>query len=173
MSTQAPKWRRRAAIAAVCLAIALVFWRYGNPPIGPFEGERAVDFSLETLSGDRVAYADLAGQPVFINFWATWCVPCLEEMPIIQQVYTEHPGAFAVVAVSDEPVEKIREYVEKYGYTFPIYVDRGGAMNRAYQITFLPTSVFIDSEGVVRGRHVGQMGRSDIRSYLERVGVKI
>jgi len=165
--------RRWYLIGAVCAAVVLVFWLFGSPPVGPYEGERALDFTLETLAGDRVGYKDLAGRPIFVNFWATWCLPCLEEMPIIQELYEEYPGAFTIVAVSDEPVDTIREYVQKHGYTFPIYVDRSGTMGQEYQVLFMPTSVFIDAGGVIQKRHLGQLNRSDMLSYLEQIGVPI
>lgn len=155
---------------AVCAAVVVVFWLFGSPPVGPYEGERALDFTLETLDGKQVALKDFAGQPVFVNFWATWCLPCLEEMPIIQEMYEEHPGAFAVIAVSDEPLDTIRAYVEKYGYTFPVYVDRGGEMGQNYQVLFMPTSVFIDAKRVIQARHLGPLNRSQFTSYLERIG---
>lgn len=162
--------RRWLVTGAVAAAVVLVFWLFGSPPVGPYEGERAIDFALETLDGRPVSLKDFAGKPVFVNFWATWCLPCLVEMPIIEELYNERPGAFAVVAVSDEPVETIREYVEKHGYTFPIYVDRGGKMGQEYQVLFMPTSVFIDAKGVIQARHLGELNRSLLESYLERIG---
>ncbi len=152
---------------AVVAGIALVLWYFGQPAVGTFEGERAPNFTVTELSsGDAVDLASLQGKPVFINFWATWCLPCLEEMPEIQALYEEHAGAFHVVAISDEPRQTVVRYLEDFDYTFPIYLDHKGEVGRSYLVRAMPTSIFIDRRGVIRSRHIGQLSGAEMENYL-------
>lgn len=172
MSSLKKERRRRTLLvwAGGIIVVALVLWRFGQPPVGPYEGERAPQATLTLLdSGERIELSSLRGKPVFINFWATWCLPCREEMPAIQALYDEHPGAFHVVAVSDEPAETVRAYVEEFGFTFPIYLDPRGEMGRAYHVLAMPTSLFLDEAGVIRARHIGQMTREQMEQYLRQL----
>lgn len=162
---------RRITAAGVLLALALLgyVWLTKNPPTGPFEGEQAPPFELLTLDGAAFASESLQGRPVFINFWATWCEPCLEEMPIIQQMYERYGEALAIVAVTDEPVPLASRYIAQYGYTFPAYVDPGGSMTDDYLIHFLPTSLFVDASGVIRARHTGQLNEEQMEAYIRQI----
>ena len=162
---------RRIAAAAVLVAALLLgyVWLTKNPPTGPFEGEQAPPFELVALDGTAFASESLRGRPVFINFWATWCDPCLEEMPIIQRMHEKYGEALAIVAVTDEPVPVASRYIAKYGYTFPAYVDPGGFMTEDYLVHFFPTSLFVDASGVIRGRHAGQLSEEQMEAYIRRI----
>lgn len=153
----------------VAAGIAVVVWLYGQPPAGPFAGERAPDFTVTALDGESVTLQSLRGKPVFVNFWATWCLPCLEEMPEIEELYREYPGRFHVVAVTDEPRTTVTRYLQSFDYTFPIYLDNRGEMGRSYLVRAMPTSLFIDERGVIRARHVGQINRAQMEHYLRQL----
>ncbi|MBI3953605.1 MAG: TlpA family protein disulfide reductase [Chloroflexi bacterium] len=125
---------------------------------GPPEvGKPAPDFALERLDGQKLALRELRGQVVLVNFWATWCAPCRVEMPIIQQVYNEYQGrGFAVVAVNlGEPRGDVAEYVQLGGYTWNFVLDPGQTVTKRYNILGLPSSFFLDRQGVIRQVHVG------------------
>lgn len=162
---------RRIAAAGVFLSVLLLgyLWLTKNPPTGPFEGELAPPFELVALDGTAFASENLQGKPVFINFWATWCDPCLEEMPIIQRMHEKYGEALAIVAVTDEPVPIASRYIARHGYTFPAYVDPAGAMTDDYLIHFLPTSLFVDASGIIRGRHTGQLSEEQMEAYIQRI----
>lgn len=137
----------------------------------PEVGALAPDFSLKDLSGKNVRLSDLRGQVVLINFWATWCAPCREEMPAIQSRYNR--GGFAVLAIDfGESAEKIQGYFDEIGVSLPALLDQDGAVQELYRVRGYPTSFFVDGEGVVRFYHIGQLSEADIQSYLTQLGVQ-
>ena len=120
-------------------------------------GQRAPDFSTQTLDGQAVSLSDYRGQVVLLNFWATWCGPCREEMPDFQTIYDLHKAdGFVVLAVNYTPTEKsrddIRAFVDELGVTFPIVMDESGTINeKTYRdaIQGYPTTLLIDANGVI------------------------
>jgi len=169
--TQRPRrWVHKAAPLLLVAAVAAVILWFGHrPEEGPFEGNRAPQFSVMDLSGELVASSQFSGKPLFINFWATWCEPCRYEMPEIQALYDEAGGAFEVIAVSDEPLPTVRRYLDAFGYTFPVFLDVDRSMNQDFLIRALPTSVFVDSKGIIRAVHLGQLTREQMEQYLARI----
>jgi peroxiredoxin len=125
--------------------------------IGPSAGSMAPDFALETLDGQTVSLADLRGQVALINFWATWCPPCREEMPAIQNVYDRYRDhGFTVLAVNLlETNAEVVAFAEELDLTFPILMDRQGQVFERYRVRGLPTTFFVDRAGVVRSVKVG------------------
>ena len=123
------------------------------------QGFLAPDFSLQTLSGKTIALSSLRGQPVLINLWASWCTPCQAEMPAIQRVYQDYRArGFQVLAVNatnqDDP-GKATAFAQQLGLTFPILLDSNGSVGQQYQLQSLPTSFFVDGNGVIREVVVG------------------
>ena len=123
-------------------------------------GKRAPDINLPTLSGGRFDLSKLRGNPVVVSFWGTWCPPCRKEFPELVRVQAEHAQAgLRVVAVNGRDQERSTDDVERFvgtfAVTFPVALDKRGAVRRAYRIVGQPTTVFIDSSGVVRKVHVG------------------
>jgi len=139
----------------------------------PLVGGFAPDFSLPTLEGDsEIRLADLRGLPVVLNFWASWCGPCRLEMPDIQARAQRWEGRLVVLGLNyDEPRSDAQAFVDEMGVTFPILLDAGKRVSRAYQVQGLPTTVILDADGVVRVRHVGLMTGSQLDQYLEQVGL--
>lgn len=133
---------------------------------------RAPDFELENLNGERIRLSQLRGKPVVLNFWATWCAPCVIEMPIIQRSYEKYPGQFHVLAINaDEPHLKVERFVEDIGLTFEVLLDPGGAIQELYQIRGYPTSYFVDAEGIIRNTHIGTLTADQLSDYLIEFGV--
>jgi peroxiredoxin len=131
-------------------------------------GFRAPGFALPTLNGAQVALDDLRGKVVLVNFWATWCIPCRAEMPEIQAAYQAHRDQeFIVLAINvAEDDNTVMQFVEEFHLTFPILLDRVGAVVRQYQVQALPTTLFIDRAGVIRAANVGAMNRAYIEAQL-------
>jgi peroxiredoxin len=125
--------------------------------IGPRTGSLAPDFTLETLDGGMVSLSDLRGQVALINFWATWCPPCREEMPAIQNVYDRYRDqGFTVLAVNLlETNAEVAAFAEELGLTFSILMDRQGQVLERYRVRGLPTTFFVDRTGVVQNVKVG------------------
>jgi cytochrome c biogenesis protein CcmG, thiol:disulfide interchange protein DsbE len=118
------------------------------------EGFVAPDFELNSLSGEKIRMSQLAGKPVILNFWASWCPPCKSEMPAIQKMW-EHYQAKGVVVLAinatyQDSTTAAADFVKNEGLSFPILLDSDGSTNHLYRVQALPTTYFIDKFGVIR-----------------------
>lgn len=115
----------------------------------PIIGQPAPDFALREVDGDVVRLSELRGSVVFINFWATWCLPCREEMPAMERLYREHRDAgFVMVAVSvDADSKVVPPFVTQHGLTFPVALDGKMDVANAYGVRALPSSFIVDAQG--------------------------
>ena len=144
-----------------------------DAPVGLQVGQRAPEFSAPNLDGEPVALSDFRGRPVLINFWATWCGPCREEMPDFQQLY-DLRGAdeFVVLAVNYlESPEQIAPFVEELGLSFPVVLDESGAVNDLYgdRIQGYPTSILIDGDGVIVRHFPGLVNAAQLIDALDEL----
>ena len=125
----------------------------------PRTGFAAPDFTLDTLDGSRLSLSDLRGQPVMLNIWASWCMPCRVEMPAIERVYQRYRERGLVVvglnATSQDSEAAARAFVDEFGLTFPIVLDRDGAASARYELMGLPSTYFIDRGGIIREVIIG------------------
>jgi thiol-disulfide isomerase/thioredoxin len=113
---------------------------------------------LESLSGERVQLSDLKDKIIFLNFWATWCAPCKEEMPSIEtlcQRYKERDFVFLTISVDYEGPEPVRKFIEKRGYRFPVLLDPKGKTLDLFEISKIPATLIIDRKGKMIGRVIG------------------
>ena len=158
--------------AAVVVAIGLAVILLGDDvPLPVGRGGPAPDFSLPRLDGDRmVRLSDHRGQVVLVNFWATWCKPCEEEMPAMERLYRRlGPKGFEMLAISvDADPEPVRGFREKMSITFPLLLDPSQETARVYQTMGFPESLLIDPEGNVVERYVGPR-EWDHPAYVERI----
>jgi peroxiredoxin len=135
-------------------------------------GERAPEFSLVTIDGLRINLKDYQGFPVLINFWATWCAPCIEEMPLIQARYELYAPDLKVLAVnSGESFEDVKKFAQQQKLSFTILLDPAEEVQEMYRVRAFPTSYFIDVDGIIRGIHLGSMSGSQLDDYLKETGV--
>ena len=117
----------------------------------------AVNFDLPLLDGTRSVLNDHRGSFVFLNFWATWCPPCREEMPAMEELQrslADLPFTILAVSVQEDPAT-VSRFIDQYGFTFPILLDRNGRVTASYGVRGLPTSYFIAPDGRVAGMIVG------------------
>lgn len=139
----------------------------------PKVGSPAPDFTLRALDGSTVTLSKLRGQPVLINFWASWCLACRREASALQAFYAEFaPRGLIVLGVSataQDELSAIRAYVAEFQMTFPVLLDEKEEVFDAYRVIGLPTSVFVDSQGVIRDVILGEMSRADMLESLERI----
>jgi thiol-disulfide isomerase/thioredoxin len=132
----------------------------------------APDFSLSSLDGRTIRLSELQGKPVLINFWATWCGPCIEEMPLIQEYYQRYPDRFTVLAINpDEPRADVQQFVDDYKLTFPVLFDQGGKVEQLYRLRGTPTSFWVDASGILQVQHIGPMSSEQLSGYLSELGV--
>jgi len=134
------------------------------------EGSLANDFELGDLKGGSIRLSDLRGKPVVLNYWATWCGPCIEEMPMFQ-AYSEQYSNFTMIGINQaEGIDKVAPFVERMGLTYPVLLDLNSKVTQAYKVFLLPTTFFIDEEGMIRFRHYGIMTQDQFQYYLRTLG---
>ncbi len=139
----------------------------------PERGLPIGDYELTRLDGEKVRLSDFRGTPVVINFWASWCEPCKKEMPVFQEIYSEQPGEFVILAVNpEENRETAESFADSVGLTFPILLDENKDMQKQLMVRGLPTTFFVDAEGVLRAQHVGELNRQLFIDYLAKIGVQ-
>ena len=136
--------------------------------VGINVGEIAPDFTLTDLDGNELSLSDFRGKAVFINFWATWCPPCRAEMPEIESVYQDYKDKGVVVIGVDilETEELVREFVQRGGYTWTFVIDQTGEVSARYNIQAIPTSFFIDREGVIQAINIGAMTKRAMEARM-------
>jgi peroxiredoxin len=144
----------------------------GNPITlepAPVAGHPAPDFELKTLEGDTLRLSDLKGQPVILNFWATWCAPCRAEFPDFQRTFVDNADNLIIVGVNNTAADQesqIGDFVQEMGATFPIVLDETGDTVETYRILGLPTTIFIDRDGVINEVFTGPVNQAYIESKL-------
>ena len=144
-------------------------------PVGlPEIGRQAPDFTLTDLEGRAVRLSDLRGKAVLINFWATWCPPCREEMPQIEAFYTAYRDQVEVlgIAVGESP-EQVRAFLAEHPYSWRFMADTAMSVTDQYRVFAIPTSYFIDAQGIVRGSFMGAMTADQIRAFARQAGVGV
>ena len=145
----------------------------GNIP-APQQGFLAPDFHLTTFAGDSYTLSELRGKPVLINFWASWCPPCRSEMPAIQRVYDEFQDqGFTVLAVNTTYQDDLGEaiiFAQIRKLTFPILLDRDASVANLYEVRSLPTTFFVDPQGIISEVVVGgPMSEALLRIRAEQI----
>lgn len=120
--------------------------------IGLEIGNIAPDFEMETLDGETVKLSDYRGEPVMLNFWATWCPPCRSEMPDMQRFYQDTDMNILAINLTDTEAnfEDVGQFVEEYDLTFTIPLDQGNIVGDRYQIRPIPTTYMLDSNGIIQ-----------------------
>ncbi|NJN81193.1 MAG: redoxin domain-containing protein [Caldilineaceae bacterium] len=124
----------------------------------PAIGHPAPDFALETLNGENFSLAEHRGTPVVLNFWATWCGPCQRELPSLQAASERYAGQVVIVGVDQsEPAETVQRYVDELALTFAIPMDTDNEVAHRYNVVGMPTTFFIDADGIIRSTWTGEM----------------
>mgnify|MGYP005851484619 CR=1 FL=1 len=143
----------------------------GSGAASPLAGSPAPDFVLEDLQGEQVALSGLRGTPVLVNFWASWCAPCRLEMPLLQAAAEKHgEGRLAVLGVNyGEEAETARSFLRENALTIRVVLDRDFAVSRLYRVRGIPTSFFIDAEGIIAAVHVGMFNQRQLDANLQKI----
>ena len=174
-----------AAALVLVIVLAVVVYprlsaRYEAPPAPPAAADSAAetpvpapDVKLYNAELQPVMLSDYFGKPVVLNFWATWCVHCVAELPIIDAIAEEYADElnFLIVDLADGEMERIElatEFIEKNGYSFPLFFDEGPAA-AAYGVRAIPVTVFLDAEGNIFRIHDGSMNETILRNYIQEL----
>jgi len=120
-------------------------------------GQTAPDFSLRSASGQNLRLSEYRGDVVMINFWATWCGPCRQEMPLLDELFTRYERVgFSLLGVNiDDDSRRAMKMIEDLGVSFPVLFDENKEVSKLYQVEAMPVTVIIDREGTVRYVHQG------------------
>lgn len=136
--------------------------------VGLEVGSIAPDISLMDMDGNQMKLSDLKGKKVFLNFWATWCPPCREEMPDIEKMKEKYGNDLTIIAVSSaESKDTVAAFLQEYSYTFSIYLDEDSSISRTYQLSAIPTSYFIDEDGIIQQKSVGAIDFESMEAYYK------
>jgi cytochrome c biogenesis protein CcmG/thiol:disulfide interchange protein DsbE len=155
-------------IPALCLGIGALWvlfaslWIRHGPELDirvPQVGFKSPDFTLPAITGQMATLSDYQGQPVILNFWASWCTPCKSEMGTFNNIYkTYHSQGIIILAVNltnQDDIKSVLDLVETNGLTYPILLDESGDVSRIYKIRSLPTTLFIQPDGVILEKAIG------------------
>ena len=133
--------------------------------------ESATNFTLKLLDGKDFHLGDYKGKPVLINFFASWCLPCREEMPVLEKIVREYaPKGVVFLGIAiDDTEEKVKDFVAKYGVTFPVGLDKTAAIQKSFGLYGIPTTYFIDKQGVINYFHSGSVTEELLQHELDKL----
>jgi len=140
-----------------------------SAPSSGGEGQ-APAFNVRTLDGRSVRLADYRGHSLLINFWASWCVPCRTEMPLIQRMASQHPRLVDLLVDERDDPGAARAFVRELGIRSTVLLDEDGGVGDGYRISGLPTTVFVRPDGSIEGRYIGETNQSVLSSHIAAVG---
>ena len=137
------------------------------------KGSVAPDFQLTTIDGKVTSLSDFRGQTVILNFWASWCPPCREEMPELEQFYKKNKqNNVTILSVNltsqDSGRQKLQQFIQDYSLTFPILLDQKGEVGKLYQILTIPTSFIISSTGNITDIFVGPLTTTQMTDMIKK-----
>lgn len=166
-----PRGRASIVAAAVVAAVYAALWLSKPPPDPIRPGQAAPGFELPRLDGAApISLAQLRGRVVLVNFWATWCKPCEQEMPAMQRLYESLAGTdFELLAVSvDQSADDVKAFRDRLALSFPILLDPAKRVSSEYQSYRYPESYLIDRDGRILSRYVGPRDW-DTAAYRDRI----
>lgn len=172
--------KRWYTLTAIVLAFGIGALIWGRVPAGvttgalppaPAIGHPAPDFTLAAMEGESVTLSDLRGQPVVMNFWASWCGPCRSEMPELQRLHDRLADAGVVMlgVNQGETPEVVARYRDEIGVDFPTALDQRTGVSQQYLVNSLPTTFFIDRDGVIQTLFIGPMTDAVLAENLRTI----
>lgn len=156
--TAAPAATENAALAAT------------HAPDGAAAAFPSTDFTMYKLDGTPLKLSDLAGQPIVLNFWATWCPPCRAELPDFQAAYETYGDRVTFVMLNvSESIETAQAFFAENGYTFPLYADLDDDASNAYGVTGIPTTIMYDAAGNILDSHIGMIDGNTLTEGINKL----
>ena len=133
---------------------------------GPLVGQPAPAFTVTAITGATITLSSYLGKPLLLNFWATWCIPCRQELPALQRFAIDQGGRWAVLGVDElEQAAAVGTFGHGLGVTYPLAVDSDGSIAQHYRVQGLPTSFLVDTQGIVRQTHLGALDSATLRQW--------
>lgn len=163
------RWRplRRGLRAAAGLAAGAVLLtacggadEAAGPPVP--------DASFETFAGEEASLEDYAGEPMVVNFWASWCPPCVAEMPDLERVHLALADEVTFVGLNtQDSLPAAEELVDETGVSYDLGLDPDGELFRAFEVSSMPSTFFVDADGAIVHRHAGMMSEQQLRDLID------
>ncbi len=152
-------------LKAIRLGVLALLLMVAGCSIGytPQKEKPAPDFQLKTLDGQVVTLSQFRGKPVLLNFWASWCQPCREEMPYLQQIYNKYKDrglVFYAIDIGETP-ETINNFFKENSLFMPVLLDTDKSVGQSYGITGIPETFLIDKNGIIRKKQIGAYPNSE------------
>jgi len=157
-------------IRNLVLAVLVTVFAATSLASSGLEGQTAPDFALKSSTGENLRLSEYRGDVVMINFWATWCGPCRQEMPLLDELYTRYERVgFNLLGVNiDDDSRRAMQMIDELGVNFPVLFDSRKEVSKLYEVEAMPVTVLVDREGTVRYVHHGyKPGYED--KYLDQV----
>jgi cytochrome c biogenesis protein CcmG, thiol:disulfide interchange protein DsbE len=145
--------------------------QHGSPGTTPNVGSPAIPFELKSLDGRSVGLASFQGKPLIVNFFASWCDPCREEMPLINDLAINGTkGGYTVLGIAVEDTRAaITQYMREAKIVFPVALDLNSTVKRSYRIFGPPATFFIDAQGIIRDVILGPMTAERSRDAMRKI----
>ncbi len=133
--------------------------------------EPAPNFTLPLFDGKNFQLSDHKGKPILINFFASWCLPCREEMPVLEKIVHEYgPKGVVFLGIAiDDTEEKMKDFIAKYGVTFPVGLDKTAAIQKSFGLYGIPTTYFINKQGIINYFHSGSVTEELLQHELDKL----
>jgi thiol-disulfide isomerase/thioredoxin len=165
LSISRPSRLAAALLAAAPLALGAGSASAADAVLRPWPATRPTPaLRLQDLDGKEWDLAGLRGKVVVVNFWASWCGPCVDELPVLNALARRQPGRVAVVGVNyKEPLDSIARFSTDHPFAYPVLRDRSGEMFKGWTAGVMPTTILVDRQGRARWRSAGEIGAGDTR----------
>ncbi|MDL1894658.1 redoxin domain-containing protein [Anaerolineae bacterium CFX7] len=178
---RAPIWIFGGMFAAVAIVLALLAWAVQTKSAPPLASGVAPNFTLRTFDGQSITLSELRGKPVVINFWASWCIPCRTEAPILERAWKDYRERGVVILGVDyvDTEDAAKKFIQEYGMTYLNGPDLGTRISQMYRITGVPETYFvtregkmlsgIDSNGRAYANWIGPIDDDSLRERIEKL----
>ncbi|KMK76095.1 TlpA family protein disulfide reductase [Alkalihalobacillus pseudalcaliphilus] len=165
--------KKGITISVLLLALiggAIVFYLTERTEVGAYEGNQAIDFTLPMYKDDTRSLSDFFGEVIILNVWASWCEPCIREMPDLMEIDDEYDDV-TVLTVNMNRFERNDDdapnFIEEIGFTLPVFIDVDGEMYEQYHITGFPRTYIIDQEGIIQQIFPGEINKEMLKNAIE------
>ena len=154
------------------LGLVLTSCASGSEPTKAVVGQPAPNFELQSLGGQSVSLKDFKGKPVVINFWATWCGPCVYEMPFMQEIHNEWSakGLVLLTINKGESLARVSQFMQYYNLSLSILLDTKEVVNQRYNVIGIPITFFIDKDGIIQEKVIGAFpNKAEIEKRISKI----
>lgn len=167
-------WLRRSVLAILFVGLIFTVYQHYFTKVKTQEAvinEKAPNFRLQTINNEELELKDLSGKAVLINFWGSWCAPCKNEMPAIQDAYSQYKNdGFEVVAVNIyESAETVSTFMQKNNLSIPAVLDKNGEVYNTFNVRYVPTSFFITPDGTLQNSYEGELSKEQLDQWIKEI----